>query len=620
MPFLTLRPLLFGLLAALSLVFAINLLWVIDAYHEFTRQARAESHGEIIRTAIQQHLSLTHEPRALDLARVGASLPRWSASVDDMDATMIERMLDEVIGQQLFTTGEIKLRGITLLDREMRPLASKTVEGQASAEWSAWREVLAARRGLDSRRVVGRYVHDSDGGTVHVLVHPIGGLRHAGYLAVVTEPTRALPGLAAFVQGRVIVETMAGSRILDEHPEGWTEGEAAESLDSSDFETTPITVRSKEGLPIYRVTVQFEDARFALEAKRLRKVSYLVAAVMTVAALMATALILRATVFQRVRLMSYALQRIVAGETSVSLPKAGADEIGTMVSELHKVADHVNRVVSLKSELSAHRDHLEDLVQDRTAVIERQAVELEKALESEKRLSALQRGFVSMASHEFRTPLAIIDGNAQMLERSFARMPAHKTEARINKIRSAANRMTTLMESMLSAACMEAGTLQIAPVATDIRALLTECCEAQMDCASSHEVVFDLANLPDQIIADPDALIQTFSNLLSNAVKYSPDADRVEVRGWRDDDDVVISVLDNGLGIDEDDQQQLFNRFFRAKTSAGIAGTGIGLYLVKMLVEKHEGLISVSSGRQKGSEFVVRLPLNGPGSNMMAVA
>ncbi len=616
---LTLRPLLFGLLAALSLVFAINLHWVIDAYHEFARQARIDSHGEIIKTAIHQHLSLTHEPRALDLARVAANLPSWPASVDGMDAATIERVLDEAIGQQLFTTGEIKLRGVTLLDREMRPLASKTVEGQAGAEWSDWRELLATRQGLDSRRVVDRYVHDSDGGTVHVLVHPIGGLRLAGYLAVVTEPTRALPGLAVFVQGRVIVETMAGDGILDEQPEDWEE-RAAASQGPSDFKTTSITVRSNEGLPIYQVKVQFEDARFTLEAARLRKVSYLVAAIVTVAALVATAIILRDTVFERVKGMSHALQRIVAGDTSVSLPKAGADEIGAMVGELHKVADYVNKVVSLTSELAAHRDHLEDLVQDRTAVIERQAAELQKALENEKRLGELQRGFVSMASHEFRTPLAIIDGSAQTLERRFATMPAHDVEVRIGKIRSAADRMTRLMESLLAAARMEAGTLQIEPVATDIRALLAECCEAQMDCVSSHKVVFDFAELPDGIIADPDALTQTFSNLLSNAVKYSPGADRVEVRGWCDGDDVFISVLDHGLGIDDDDQEKLFSRFFRAKTSAGITGTGIGLYLVRMLVEEHDGAISMSSEKGKGSEFVVRLPVNGPGSGKLAAA
>ena len=620
MPSLTLRPLLYGLLAALSLVFAMTLLWVIGAYHEFARHEHIESQARIIETAIRQQLSLTHEPRALALAQVGASLSRWPASVAEMDAATIEHVLDETIGQQLFTTGEIKLRGITLLDRKMRPLASRTVNGQPDADWSTWREELAGRRGIDSRRVVGRYVHDSEHGTVHVIVHPIGGLRLAGYLAVVTEPTKALAGMTAFVRGHVAIETMAGRRILDEHSEDWSEATTGDSSHPDHVETTSLTIHSTEGLPIYRVKVQFEDASFTQEAARLRKVSYLVAVLVTVAALIATAMILRATVFQRVTAMSHALQRIVAGDPRVSLPKAGTDEIGAMVQELHKVADYVRRVVSLKSELATHRDHLEKLVQDRTSVIERQSAELERALENEKRLSALQRGFVSMASHEFRTPLAIIDGSAQTIERRIAKMSADDVEARIRKIRSAVKRMTTLMESVLAAARMEAGKIEVVPVAIDIHALLTECRDAQMDCASSHDVVLNLSDLPEQIVADPDALTQIVTNLLSNAVKYSPDADRIDVRGWRDGDDVVISVQDYGLGMDEADQGQLFSRFFRAKTSAGIAGTGIGLNLVKTLVEEHDGLISVSSQEGQGSEFVIRLPREGPAVDEKAVA
>ncbi|MEZ5933714.1 MAG: ATP-binding protein [Alphaproteobacteria bacterium] len=617
---LTLRPLLYGLLAMLSLIFAITSLWIIGAYHEFTRQARIASHAQIIETAIQQQLNLTHEPRALQLAQVGASLSEWPSSIAEMDQNAIETLLDDVIGQQLYTTGEIKLRGIALLDRNMRPLASRTVDDGADAEWQDWRGELAARRGLDRLRVVDRYVHDSDGGTVHVLVHPIGGVRLAGYLAVITEPTKALTGLTAFVHGRIIVTTLAGRRVLDEQPEDWPEELRAESPNPDHIQTAALTVRSAEGLPIYQVAVQFEDSYFAQKAARLREITYLITAIVAAVSLIAATLILHATVFQRVRAMSQALQRIVAGDTSVCLTEAGADEIGAMAGELRKVADHVNKVVSLKSELAAHRDHLEKLVRDRTSVIERQAADLERALDNERRLSALQRGFVSMASHEFRTPLSIIDGNAQAIERRFVKMPAQDVEARIRKIRSGVKRMIALMERMLAAARLESGKIDVAPVTMDIRALLTECCDAQMDCVASHKVVLELGDLPDEIIGDPDALTQVFTNLLSNAVKYSPGTNRVDVRGWHDGDDVVISVRDYGLGMDDDDQQQLFSRFFRAKTSAGIAGTGIGLNMVRLLVEEHAGLISVSSKEGQGSEFTVRLPRHGPGAQEKAVA
>lgn len=293
------------------------------------------------------------------------------------------------------------------------------------------------------------------------------------------------------------------------------------------------------------------------------------------------------------------------------------DEIADVI---HAYDDLMHVLDRKEQTLANHRDHLEDMVRDRTSLIERQTVELEEALEQEKRLSALQRSFVSMASHEFRTPLSIIDGNAQRMERRFTEMAKEDIAARIKKIRDAVKRMASLMESTLDAAKMEAGTIEIIPVAMDIRSLLIECCETQQELAANHEIMLDHSGLPEQIIADLKALNQVFSNLLSNAVKYSPYTDRIEIRSWKNINDVFIAVQDYGLGMDEDDLQKLFDRYFRAKTSIGIAGTGIGLNLAKMLVEGHGGNINVTSTEGGGSVFTVRLPLAGPASIGKAAA
>ena len=99
---------------------------------------------------------------------------------------------------------------------------------------------------------------------------------------------------------------------------------------------------------------------------------------------------------------------------------------------------------------------------------------------------------------------------------------------------------------------------------------------------------------------------------MSNSIKYSLAGSEITVRGRQDGDDVFVSVQDQGRGIDEDDLPKVFTRFFRAKTSTGIAGTGIGLNLVKTLVEMHSGSIDVESEKGKGSTFTVRLPVSGP--------
>ena len=260
------------------------------------------------------------------------------------------------------------------------------------------------------------------------------------------------------------------------------------------------------------------------------------------------------------------------------------------------------------AELKHHRDHLEELVHDRTALIERQAEELEQALEQEKELSALQRSFVSMASHEFRTPLAIIDGNAQRLQRRLAKMSPDEVAASVKKVRAAVKRMMSLIESTLGAAKMEAGKIRISPKSIDVRALLVDCCEQQQELTPSHRISIDDRHLPDDMIADPGSLTQILTNLLSNAVKYSPDADRVDVRGREEKGDVVITVRDYGFGIDQDEQEKVFTRFFRARTSVGIPGTGIGLNLSHMLAAEHGGSLTFDSIKGEGTTFMLRLP------------
>jgi signal transduction histidine kinase len=103
-----------------------------------------------------------------------------------------------------------------------------------------------------------------------------------------------------------------------------------------------------------------------------------------------------------------------------------------------------------------------------------------------------------------------------------------------------------------------------------------------------------------------------FTNLLSNAVKYSPERGAIFVKGWCQDGMACVSVADQGVGIGEEDMPHIFDRFFRAKTSAGIAGTGIGLNIVKLFVEGHGGEIKVESEKDKGSIFTVFLPISGP--------
>ncbi len=264
-------------------------------------------------------------------------------------------------------------------------------------------------------------------------------------------------------------------------------------------------------------------------------------------------------------------------------------------------------VIALYNDVTAFRQQEDELTE--------QAAKLELALSSERELSQLQRSFVSMASHEFRTPLAIIDGVAHRLSRKAARgrLQADDVLTRVTQIRSSVKRMVNLMESTLSAARMDSGKVRIKPGDCDLRVVIEEVCERQRGISPSHNIITRLDELPAILRGDGAALEQVFTNLLSNAVKYAPDAPDIEIRAWwRGEDTVMVSVRDYGLGIDEEDLPKMFGRFFRAKSSTGIAGTGIGLNLVKMFVEEHGGRVTVESRIGEGSTFTVSLPVAGP--------
>ncbi|HCO89511.1 MAG TPA: histidine kinase, partial [Alphaproteobacteria bacterium] len=202
--------------------------------------------------------------------------------------------------------------------------------------------------------------------------------------------------------------------------------------------------------------------------------------------------------------------------------------------------------------------------------------------------------------------------------RDLTKHDADKPLRRVEKIRAAVLRMTNLIESTLTAARIDAGKIEINPQPFDMARLVREVCDRQQEVAANHEFTIMLDGLPATIRADRGAIDQIITNLLTNAVKYAPDNPEVTITGWREGDDILLSVQDHGLGISAADQQHLFTRFFRAETSTGIAGTGIGLNLVRQLVTMHGGSITVDSAVGQGSTFTVRLPVSGPAEMVAA--
>jgi len=240
-----------------------------------------------------------------------------------------------------------------------------------------------------------------------------------------------------------------------------------------------------------------------------------------------------------------------------------------------------------------------------------QASMLEEKLTAERHLTQMQRNFVSMASHEFRTPLTIIDGHAQRLIKVGYRLRTDEINARAGKVRAAVLRMTHLIDNLLnSSRLIEGGAaLYFHPQEFDLRELLHEICQLHHEIAPGHELVETYGGSWLMMVGDPKLLSQVFNNLLSNAIKYSPGESPIRIGASIQSDRAVVTVEDEGLGIPAADIDRLFERYFRGSNVSGIVGTGVGLNLVKMVVDLHGGEIVVESTEGKGSRFTVRLPV-----------
>jgi two-component system, OmpR family, sensor kinase len=231
-------------------------------------------------------------------------------------------------------------------------------------------------------------------------------------------------------------------------------------------------------------------------------------------------------------------------------------------------------------------------------------------LAHEQRLALSQRNFVSMASHEFRTPMTVIDGHARRLDKTKDTVAPAEIGERAGKIRSAVLRMTQLIENLLnSSRLIDGGAglyLNVAPM--DMRALLEEVCQLHREMVPGLQLTQHFAATPVPMVGDAKLLFQALSNLLSNAVKYSPAGGVIEVTMESSVDEVAVSVSDHGIGIPASDMAHLFERYHRGSNVSGIVGTGVGLYLAKTALDLHYGVVEVQSREGDGSRFTVRLP------------
>lgn len=283
-----------------------------------------------------------------------------------------------------------------------------------------------------------------------------------------------------------------------------------------------------------------------------------------------------------------------------------------------KMHQQQNELLEKSKMISALNAELEMKVEDRTKMLRETLKELEsskdelsKALEKEKELGDLKSRFVTMASHEFRTPLSTILSSVSLLAKYTDADSQDKRDKHIQRIQDAVGNMKNILEDFLSLGKLEEGHVESRPVHMDaifLQELTKDTISDMLQICKKGQEIKCQCDVSGKVFLDGNLFKNILVNLLSNAIKFSPEQSLIQVSLTTDAKGVLLHVADNGIGISEEDQQHLFERFFRAKNATNIQGTGLGLHIIGKYVELMHGSITLDSTLQKGTTFTIAIP------------
>ncbi|MDV7339240.1 ATP-binding protein [Terasakiella sp. A23] len=245
---------------------------------------------------------------------------------------------------------------------------------------------------------------------------------------------------------------------------------------------------------------------------------------------------------------------------------------------------------------------------DQQTLLQRQAEDLAEALRTQQEVNEQQKMFVSVVSHEFRNPLAIIDSTAQRLLRHKDKMGEAEAVKRLNDIRDGVRRLMKLLQSTLTRQRIDSENLEFKPKEINISEAVRDIGERQQVIEKQHDIQLAALDEDVSVPLDPELFEIALGNLINNAAKYSPAGSAIKLFVLKRDGTVEVMVEDEGMGIADEDKDQIFNRFYRSRGAINVEGTGLGLSIVKQIVTIHKGEITCESASGQGSRFKMTLP------------
>lgn len=276
-------------------------------------------------------------------------------------------------------------------------------------------------------------------------------------------------------------------------------------------------------------------------------------------------------------------------------------------AELEKITEKIRQ---LNAELEIKVEERTLILKEALQKLEQSQQELSEALDKEKQLNEIKSRFVSMASHEFRTPLTTVLSSASLLSKYTSAEDQEKREKHIARIKNSVNNLNDILEDFLSLGKLNEGKIDKKTEEVDIEQMAQDIAEEMKTQLKKDQRVYLEFVDNCRAITDRKLLRNVLINLLSNAIKFSDEGKPIRVRGGAENNKIVIDVIDEGIGISEEDQQLLFSSFFRGANAFNIQGTGLGLHIVKRYVDLLGGEVKVQSELNKGTTITFSIPIN----------
>lgn len=268
-----------------------------------------------------------------------------------------------------------------------------------------------------------------------------------------------------------------------------------------------------------------------------------------------------------------------------------------------------------EDKLKNYSVELERQVKNRTLILEEAVDELQKtkedlrqALEKEKDLNELKSRFVSMASHEFRTPLTTMLSSLSLVTKYGEQKDTENQLKHVGKIKTSINNLTDILNDFLSVSKLEEGKIENLPEGLNLKNFINEIISDMLGMAQNNQQISLSYSGNEYVVLDKKLVKNILFNLISNALKFSPNGGTVEVIVKVQNSSLRISVKDSGIGIPKEDQEHLFERFFRGNNATHIQGTGLGLAIVSRYAELMNASLDFESKENKGTTFTIIIP------------